>query len=484
MVVVMLALVAPVLVTTAHSTHPLGRLPLLSPHALSIQDNTLILSPAWKAAHDQRIALVTGTANTSSTVPLGGGILAAGTFFVTTQLGETTSRLIFDTGSSDTLATGISLSTDGAYVPCSMDIQCQVQCDTQRGACMFGDTYGDGTEWVGYVVQDEVVLGKGLAGNAAFGMIVEGYEPHPLPMGISGIQGMAYPALSSFGLPSPFLTLAELGDVAQVFSHCLSNIPTLIPSSVTYGVGNFSTDDFEWVPVASEEWYVVRPTGLNVEGSTVIDAAHADAAFNQSIWDSGTTLWLLNQPAFDDLVAWMSTHYPALPGVACSIGEPCLWLGQGVTLTIDQLEKFPEITIVVPNVDTEGSDVTISVLPTSYLLAPDPSHPDVYFLGIVPSSMTIFGMVVLSGNNVVYDMKEGKVGFGSLYSTCPTDVGPVPPLPSTPSPPSSPAFFSTAHLVWFVIAGTLLFVVVFAAVLFVISRSVRGTRASYNQINT
>ncbi|KNC50721.1 uncharacterized protein AMSG_06610 [Thecamonas trahens ATCC 50062] len=465
-----------------------------------------------------------GSDGANVAVPLGGSVLATGTYFATTVIGDKPYRVIFDTGSSDTLVHGYT-SSSGRPVPCSVDPSCI--CDPNSNKCLFDDGYGDGTEWAGYVMEDDVELAPGLASKAQIGSIVISVDPHSLPDGIAGIQGMAYSGLSSFGAPSPFSTMAQAGLVDHVFSHCLPYGTDAEAPSVTYGPGNYSIDDFEFTPIINEKWYVGNVTGLGV-GGVEVDVDPAVFTRNISIYDSGTTLWLLQDDAF--WAVWGSflslCDTLDLEGVCGDASGPLFVYGDVIVLTPEQFAQFPDITIKVarsaspspppvapappppppstasppppptgvpapppPSVNVtqdagavssegDGDDVVIVVPPSAYLLPVSTTSDGIgYFYGIQSAPITIMGDVVLSNYHVRYEMDTGRVGFGPL-STCPT-VGPVPPLPPTPSSP--PSKTSTYVVVGVVVGIVAIVGAVVGVYLVVRSRSLR--HGIYDEIN-
>jgi len=209
------------------------------------------------------------TALAGHLVPLKGNLTYWGEYFANVGLGTPPQyvNLQVDTGSTDLIVytpgcygcpNTTYLSYDPTKSSTSMEVSCMSdsyncgQCYDGTSFCHWEDDYGDGSSIKGDVYTDIFTVGTlvspasvSLGGITTTDVGSGGFEP----IGVDGIWGFAYQALSGWGSSSVFEHL--VGDLGWYdgFSMCLlQNGGTL-----SLGVDHSKDPRFKWTEISNEQ---------------------------------------------------------------------------------------------------------------------------------------------------------------------------------------------------------------------------------------
>jgi len=387
----------------------------------------------------------------SANVPLQGSVEAYGEYFVSIGLGTPPQPFDFqvDTGSTDLLVYGVSCngcpanavkfnpSTSSTVQPvdCSSP---KYTCDTTQcyqpgNYCPFDDAYGDGSDVRGYVLEDVVTIG-GFPAKVSLGYIANSSAQFE-PTGVDGIFGLAYPTTSSWGSESPLLELLGQNSQYKSFGMCLMKDG----GSISLGVNEHDNPNVAFTPTMQNGgrliYYPVNLTDMKINGQSINVNSNTLNGNYGALVDSGTTLMLFPEAVFNRLRNIFNALCQGvnLPGVCGVQDGHSLFDGICVSMTDQDRQSFPTISVTVPGIPT---DLTIS--PDQYLLFQNASLKTirttktttkvklgddlVWCLGIQPSPptepVTILGDTFMRGFYVVFDQESQSVGFGP-QSACP-----------------------------------------------------------------
>jgi len=155
------------------------------------------------------------------------------------------------------------------------------------------DAYGDGSEAKGYEMTDCVAAGE-LAANTSFGGITfEAPNPPFEPYSSDGILGIGYSSISAVNAPTLIDSLVANG-MPNCFSMCLGTNGGIF----VLGGDNsqYYTGAYTYTPIINETYYVVQMNDFKVGGKSLGLPA---SDYGQTIVDSGTTLLIIPQRAFN-----------------------------------------------------------------------------------------------------------------------------------------------------------------------------------------
>jgi len=337
--------------------------------------------------------------------------------------------LQLDTGSADLLvfsqgctscggSTSYQMSQSSSAVPVACtdsNYVCNYGCTTvgSTSACVFNDTYGDGSSVSGYVLTDALKFGTITASSASLGAVTRasaGFQNPP----VDGIWGLAYPEVSSWYGDSALETLITAGSLADSFSMCLIDNNAVMSVGIDYSTSN----QFQWADMPGTAWYEVTLNDIKL-GSTSIGVSGSTYNYVATIIDSGTTLAYLPTSAIAALYNTFTGMCGSLNlvGICGQTFANSLLGGQCYEMTGPELQLYPPI-----NFYFSGTTSPVA-LTYDYYLIPQVSQGNTYWCinfqdgGV--DQITILGDYVMREFHVVFDRANQRVGFGAI-STCPS----------------------------------------------------------------
>jgi len=256
------------------------------------------------------------------------------------------------------------------------------------------------------VSTDDLTVGT-LTANISFGLIEsssKGFEP----VGVEGIWGLAYGALSDWQGTPPFFEFVAQDNIYSSFSMCLNTTG----GAMDFGVNYQGASGYSWTSIAQPLYYVVNLESMAVNGQNL---GFSSSSFGQSFVDSGTTLLYVPQPvynAFSQALEGMCSS-TFLVGICNATSNHTLLSGACVKMTQAELSAFPTVSF------TLSGTPALDVSPDAYLYTPDNV---VRCMGIQNGGNvtqgTILGDVFMTNFHTVFDIAAKQVGFGPL-SSCP-----------------------------------------------------------------
>jgi len=255
------------------------------------------------------------------------------------------------------------------------------------------------------------------------------------PTNVDGIMGMAYQALSALTARTPFANLVKAGILNNMFSMCM---PPLIQPDLkgvlTLGAdGGYHTGSYHYTALyrSTKLYYTVYLKSVALEGQNAISIN--PTVYNSgsigTIVDSGTTLIILSDTAYDAVTQAFATWCDANPTVGgCSSFGTANPL-TGYCYTNINPSDYPTITFLF----NSAAPYTYAVLSPEYYFVPCGSTS--MTIGIVngiSSGNAILGNAFMGGFEVLFDVDNSRVGFANV-SSCEFSVTP------TPTPTHSPS---------------------------------------------
>eukprot|EP00871_Galdieria_phlegrea_P001445 jgi/Galph1/2300/GphlegSOOS_G975.1 len=377
-------------------------------------------------------------------VQLTGGIVSVGEYYLSVYIGGIPFRVQIDTGSStlavpmntcdtcrvDSSKYSIKLSSSGKarMIPCT-DRGCTrnicdafgcSKCssygaccaDQEPNACGFFLRYGDGSGAMGALLTDEIRIGN-TTGGVAFGGILHDTTNFE-QSSVDGILGLGYAALGC--TPScvepvfdSLLRQAKIDD--DVFSICINRQGGRL---VLGGYDpSMAASDIQFVPMklSSPPTYYSVSLGGSIQ---VADEILALPEFDIGIVDSGTTLLVMSDAAFNKLRSHFQSNYCAVPGLCGS--KTWFQTATCVSLYEEELQKLPTLKLRIANT------IDLELNPKDYMLTYHQAGETYYCLGIesLPSdgsSLVILGNTVMSKYMTVFDRRNSQMGF-ALAGDC------------------------------------------------------------------
>jgi len=294
----------------------------------------------------------------------------------------------------------------GIQVDCGEYPQCI--CSRSSGKCSFELQYGDGSFLSGPLIKDKFSI-SGLSTEVYFGAIEMESESFSR-QGVDGIMGMAYEKLYPIAGNSVFDQLESEGIVENSFSMCLGLTGGMM---VLGGIdSNYSKGPMTYTPIIKETYYVVQMVDLFVE-NTSIGASLSELNGNHSIVDSGTTLMIINYPAFNKLVSTLQVYCQQFPAYLRSLcypdqnGNSIFSGGLCWNLKYTDIIHFPTLNLQLNNT------TKLALGPEYYFL----EVSNAFCFGIMPGSGelgTILGDVFMQAYNVFFDRANKQIGFAAV----------------------------------------------------------------------
>eukprot|EP00249_Psilotum_nudum_P016493 c25851_g1_i3 orf=664-2322(+) len=305
------------------------------------------------------------------------------------------------------------LSSTSSPVSCT-DQVCKIAqsiadtgCNNDKN-CGYSFQYGDGSTTIGYLVADNLLYSAAASGSTfanAEMKIIFGCAYNQTgglltsERAVDGIMGFGQHGLSLIS------QLYSQGKTPRIFAHCLRGDDS---GGGVLVLGNVLEPGFVYTPIVpSQPHYNVELKNIAVNGV----ALNVDPSFYRTsnvqgtIFDSGTTLTYLTEPAFGPFINAIIEGAPAQAHTFSSEGNVCFLYAGSVD------DAFPTVTL-----HFEGADMNLKA--TNYLIQ-QPSFDNVPVWCIVwqPSlasngvRMTILGDLVLKDKVVVYDLENQRIGW-------------------------------------------------------------------------
>jgi hypothetical protein len=306
------------------------------------------------------------------------------------------------------------------------------------------DSYGDGSSWVGAVIETNLTVGSGASavtlpgGNAAIAYVDAG----DMFGSADGILGLAYAPLDdAFTMPGnswtnqysevqvrsgkqgdiqPYLTqLSSRGVVSDIISFRTrrsfvhvgggANDP-LNQGGMVIGGGQESTDlytgPFQTVSVLSDEWYCTNLKSVTVGNGDPI-VARLDGPMgmpSNSIIDSGTNSLNLGPQMLTALISKFTTAQQAL--LKKSILDQKL-----VSVESLDLPSWPNLTFVLQG---DSGDVSLQVTPSNYWqVNTEQAGAAVAAITKGQAGLAILGLPLMNGYFTIFD-GEADSGRGAI----------------------------------------------------------------------
>ncbi|KAL3693322.1 hypothetical protein R1sor_006973 [Riccia sorocarpa] len=276
-------------------------------------------------------------------------------------------------------------------------------------SCYYAFGYGDGSTTMGYLVEDvltfSTIVGNNTVKNATANIVFgcgfnqTGTSLTTSDRAVDGIMGFGRQVLSVVS------QLADGDFTTNEFAHCLQGDTG---HGGLFVVGDIQETGLVYTPmVANQFHYNVNLQRISV-GDTMLDidpdvfAVTSDGG-GGTIFDSGTTLALLADKAFDafvnQLLAVVSVPYITIADTTCFEHS-----------SRDVSSVFPSVTLYF-----EGG-AQMQLKPENYLYRQQVSVSSQWCLAWSSSSssgldLSILGDIVLKNKLVVYDIENEQIGW-------------------------------------------------------------------------
>lgn len=360
-----------------------------------------------------------GTNTVDSSVPLPEGVVAVPLhacvpliYAADFGIGSQSFRLIVDTGSTSLGVAGSGCSNCNVsplYSPGSTAVDQKKSANAQ---------FGSGS-WSGKVYEDSVgptaatsvpVKIVSITSQNGFfqpGSTCGGKEYH-------GLLGLSQPASAVQGTNGFFDQYVATKGATDVFAH------ELCDDGGTLWLGGYDANATsgppQWVPFtsdfASSAYYAVNLESITVEGTNI---PIASGQYQDSIVDSGTSVFLLGSTAYDKLAAALQ----ATAGFKKLLGSKADWFtapaGQPSCANLSQSKAEIDATLPALTIRFAGGATAKAVATESYLM-PYPGAGYCNSLISQPQSQqfpiaSLMGAPILRSSVVIYDRAQKRVGF-------------------------------------------------------------------------
>jgi len=351
---------------------------------------------------------------TRESVNVSGSIISLGEYYVPVTVANQTFLVQLDTGSSLFAIPAVgnysvlynpAASATYEAVSCTA-AGCQ-QCGTYLSTpqCSFGEAFGGGDSISGVLATDLVELG-GITARASIAMILQeqgSFEFAP----VEGILGLAQPILACNPTCVPPL-LVSLG-VSSLFGLCLC----ASASGGEFDMGGIvlsraRNETVFYTPLVPQSGYY-QITLLDLLGdSTSLVGSFQTPLFDSLvvIVDSGTTLLLFPIWIYENFISYLQALN--LPGVNTLIAGDCM------CLTVTDIAQYPTLWFRFPDATNPSQMIQVPIGPQEYLLTI--SGIVCLAMGTTGGNLIILGDVFLQSIYTVFDVQNGRVGFGSLVN--------------------------------------------------------------------
>jgi len=350
---------------------------------------------------------------TRESLNVSGSILTLGAYYVPVMVANQTFLVQLDTGSSLFAVPAVANYSSAPYNPAASAtyeamsctaagcLQCGTYLSTQQ--CSFGEAFGGGDNISGVLATDMVELG-GITGRASVAMILQEQGPFEPPP-IEGILGLAQPSLACNPTCVPPLLVSL--NVSSLFGLCLcASAPGGEFDLGGIVISRARNATVFYTPLVPHSGYY-RITLLDLLGDSSSLVGSLQSPLFQSlvvIVDSGTTLLLFPTWIYDNFISYLQSLN--LTGV------DSLTTGHCVCLNATDIAQYPTLWFRFPDATNPYQMIQVPVGPQEYLLTID----GVVCLAVATSdgNLTVLGDVFMQSIYTVFDVQNGRVGFGSL----------------------------------------------------------------------
>jgi hypothetical protein len=370
-------------------------------------------------------------------MPLGGGVLTLGYYFLNITVNQVPLALLFDTGSSNLAFSAEAAAKIRASPVSFASAECAACSVTPGERCLFGDperaagqedlcgmsiSYGGGSSYIQGVLNKAHVEIDGLAvPNASVVAITR-----ELPAGSfsaapsDGIIGFASEtnAINPTYAPTIWAQLASVHELPSVFGVCLNGSTGGVLTLGGVAESKFA-QPLTWLPLAQRRWFNVDLLDVLVGSTSLGLPSFVFGYKNDAIgafFDSGTSALLLGPLAFSTLVAVFQAQYKQLPGVADGTlfsGSQCI----SAAVMGASLSQFPDVTLQF-RAESQQTWST-SVPPSSYFLSANNDNDNRQFcmaIAGVPGVGAVIGDVVMENLYIAHDLAGGRLGVAPITS--------------------------------------------------------------------
>ena len=417
---------------------------LRTPHVYTPFGSIRPPSTSWKEA--------------SRAMPMNGGVLTLGAYFVNITVGTGSGARNFnalvDTGSSNTAVPSIGCTTCGpqpqpgynaSASPTSSSLRCNddfcqncrstsvgssalpsdfnrssclyqpKMCSTE-GQCGYGISYGGSSSAISGVISSDTICLDGSLCAPTFVYEITGQ--YPAGNLNTGILGLAFPANACNPTCQPtfmddLITAKQLEPQQNLFGMCLtaSNGGTLDMGFVDAAK---YTGTIQYTAVVKKHWFNINVKDILLGSQSIGVPSFLYNIRNDAIGafvDSGTAQVLVSPYAFQVIQSiFLSKNYSSLPGVKDLFsGNNC------ANLTPAQVAQYPSMDFVIEGMDG-ASDFSVSMTGSNYLMYS--GQGSAYCLGIqgVPSVALILGDILMENYYIVFDRVGARMGFAPVKS--------------------------------------------------------------------
>ena len=188
----------------------------------------------------------------------------------------------------------MSASTSATAAKCGAPLTCKA-CGSTDKACLFAQTYGDGSSCSGRVVQDTISFGDQLSADVYVGLIDEasgeaGKAAFFTNTSVSGIFGVLPTAsTSNFGAKSPLISLMEANKLPSGMTLCLRSDGGSLVLGEDFG---HTRTNYQWSKMTSRSLYTVKLNDIGMprkglvggllgfsDGAAILDSATTNIVF-------------------------------------------------------------------------------------------------------------------------------------------------------------------------------------------------------------
>lgn len=363
------------------------------------------------------------TRESSMYIPVRGDVPVYGEYYVELMLGTPPQNFTvqLDTGSADLVVNNVGCTgclgrdynfrlSNVAYPADCDDYECS-QC-TSNGQCQFIDEYDDGCKQEGVVFTDMLrfphtssVAAANYNATVDFGASLIS-TPDFQPAGIDGIFGLAYRELSAWQGESALVQYMAQNKLPHVFALCLD-----ARAGDKFAIGYDAPPQIQWTSLLQDSYYIIQVNDLLVGN---VPLGYNARTYAYAVVDTGATFMYLPQSTYITLMQYLRSlcKHVTLTGICNAPTNQTLFDGACFAMTDAELAVFPNLSVMIQGID----DLVIA--PTQYLI----NYSNTWCWGIdyLEESSTIqmiLGDVALQGRNVVFDVAQKRVGFGTL-ATC------------------------------------------------------------------
>jgi hypothetical protein len=344
----------------------------------------------------------------------------ANSYSFTGDIGAQKFDMIFDTGSTTLGVAGSGCSSCGVMPEYTPGATAKDQ------GMMAQSQYGTGS-WTGEIYTDGVALGPSATTQVRFADIQSQsgfFDPLQCDgsqvAGMEGIVGFGPPGAAVQGTNGFFDDYVSQTGIANVFAASLCD------SGGTLWLGGWDPSAISAAPqytpmssgIVSTLYYSVFLASLGVGGTTV---PVSTGQYQYSIVDSGTSLFILNNAAYNALTAALNanTAFTNVFGTQFFVAAGA----QAPNCTALPLTKTQLDSMLPPLEFTLGSGstaITMKANPTeSYLM---PYGGNQWCAGVLAVDMaplaSIMGAALLRSNVVIWDRGHSQIGFAPHASSC------------------------------------------------------------------